>query len=280
MPADQVLQQDASPILLGALWAKWWYQRSSLEQDLQDAVRHRELEVYYQPRVHLGSGMMRGVEALLRWRHPVLGLLAPGLFLPLAEQTGAILDMGHWLLEEVCRQASEWVEPGIDTPISVNVSATELSQANLPVFLAAMMTRLGIPAKTIELEVAEPGPSADQTAFVRQLERLQGAGARVVLDRFGCSPDGLSRLAEWPVDAVKIDRSVIRRVDRDERVCASLAQLIAIARERGLETVAEGVERETQVNRLKALGFVSAQGYYYAKPGPSYRLEYWMEGKI
>jgi EAL domain-containing protein (putative c-di-GMP-specific phosphodiesterase class I) len=268
MPADQVLQQDASPILLGALWAKWWYQRSSLEQDLQDAV------------VHLGSGMMRGVEALLRWRHPVLGLLAPGLFLPLAEQTGAILDMGHWLLEEVCRQASEWVEPGIDTPISVNVSATELSQANLPVFLAAMMTRLGIPAKTIELEVAEPGPSADQTAFVRQLERLQGAGARVVLDRFGCSPDGLSRLAEWPVDAVKIDRSVIRRVDRDERVCASLAQLIAIARERGLETVAEGVERETQVNRLKALGFVSAQGYYYAKPGPSYRLEYWMEGKI
>lgn len=280
MPADQVLQQEASPALLGALWAKWWYQRGNLEQDMQEAVRHRELEVYYQPKVHLASGMMRGVEALLRWRHPVLGLLAPGLFLPLAEQSGAILEMGHWLLEEVCRQASEWLEPGIDTPISVNLSQRELAQSNLPLFLAALTSRLDIPAKAIELEVAEPDSAADSEDFARRIRKLQAAGGRVVLDRFGCSPAGLARLSEWPVDAVKIDRSVIRRVDRDERVCAALAELVAIARERGLETVAEGVERESQVKSLQALGFVSAQGYYYAKPGPSYRLEYWMEGKL
>lgn len=247
---------------------------------MQGAVRHRELEVYYQPKVHLVSGMMRGAEALMRWRHPVLGLLAPSLFLPLAEQSGAILEMGHWLLEEVCRQASEWVEPGINTPISVNVSERELAQGNLPAFLATLTARLGIPAKSIELEVAEPGRPVDQDRFVQQLERLHAAGARIVLDRFRCSPEELSRLALWPVDAVKIDRSVIRRVDRDDRVCEALARLVALAGERGLETVAEGVERESQVHRLKRLGFASAQGYYYAKPGPGYRLEYWMEGKI
>ena len=262
------------------MWARWWYQRASLQQDMQEAVRHRELEVYYQPRVNLASGMMRGVEALLRWRHPVLGLLAPALFLPLAEQSGAILEMGQWLMEEVCRQAAEWVEPGIDTPIAVNLSPQELAQANLPLSLAGLIGRQGIPAGAIEVEVADPGAAADPVVFGRQLERLQSAGVSVVLDRFDCSPKALQRLTEWPLDAVKIARSVIRRVDRDEKICSALEQLITVAGSRGLETVAEGVERESQVRRLKALGFLSAQGYYYAAPGPSYRLEYWMEGRI
>ena len=272
--------QFAFSLPAGDLWARYWYQRKNLEYDLRRAVQQRELEVHYQPQVDLVSGMVRGVEALLRWRHPVLGLILPAVLLPLAEELGVLIDMGHWIVDEVCRQAEEWMEPGFDVPIAVNLSGQELIRSNLLAGLLATIGCHGIPPKAIELEWTGPPGFVDRTETVRRLACLREHGFRIALDNVGSTEFEPSTLRGLPLDTVKLDPSLIRTIDCDDRTRCLARDVIELARQSDWETVAVGVEREAQVNVLRELGCGAGQGRYYTEPGPIHHLEYWMEGKV
>jgi EAL domain-containing protein (putative c-di-GMP-specific phosphodiesterase class I) len=249
-----------------------------LQHDLRRAIWNRELEIFYQPQVSLLTGMMRGVEALLRWRHPVLGLIAPALFLPLAEESGAIVEMGQWVINEVCRQAAEWLEPGIGSTISVNVSCKQLRS---PEFFAGILTatsRHGVPVDALELEVTEPLNHSE--GCIKRLEALRESGVRIALDHYGTRSSKLQSFSGLPLDVVKLDRNVIRHVDHDLHSYNSVGEIINRASELGLETVAGGIERKEQAERLAALGCRLGQGNFYSNPCPIHRLEFWMEGRV
>jgi EAL domain-containing protein (putative c-di-GMP-specific phosphodiesterase class I) len=248
--------------------------------DLRQAVSHRELEVHYQPKVSLASGMIVGVEALLRWRHPVLGLLAPALFLSLAEETGVSVDMGLWLLEEVCRQAEEWLEPGYQTTIAINISPLQLQRLDLLGRIFCATARHSIPVQTIELELTKPLVLWDEAKAGRELARLRDGGVRITLDNVDEANFNLKLLKCLPLDALKIDPAVIRTMGDNSDSHRFIEKFVALARQLGLDTVAVGVEREYQAQHLKELGCRAAQGDYYTKPSPIHQLEYWMEGKI
>ena len=269
---------DVNSVMAESDWARCSYQRRDLERDLRRALARREMEVHYQPKVSLLSGMMRGVEVLLRWRHPLLGLIAPALFLPLAEDSGLILDIGEWLLNEVCHQAASWLEPGIDTTIAINVSQQQVQRGLLMQRLLSMTESAGIPLRAIELEVDDfwqHGPRG-----IGLLKSLRIAGVRIAVDHVGSKHPDLAAMRNMEVDVLKIDRSIVRHIECDAAMRQRVLDIVSVARDAEMETVAEGIERETQALCLKGLGCQVGQGYFFARPGPIHRLEYWMEGRV
>jgi len=253
--------------------------RLDLERDLRHALERDEFVLHYQPLVAVPDGRIVGVEALVRWRHPSRGLLGPGAFIPLAEETDLIVPLGRWVLEEACRQLRAWHETSAGASaltISVNVAAGQLRSSALLVDVARALATTGLPPGCLQLEITESAAMADAAATIVVLQELKDLGVRLALDDFGTGYSSLAYLKRFPVDALKIDRAFVDGLGEtaahgleDEAI---VEVVLGVARALKLEVTAEGVETAAQLTRLRALGCAMAQGYLFARPLPAAEL--------
>ncbi len=252
-------------------------QRLTLEMDLRRGIAASDLELRYQPKIHLRTGELLGVEALLRWRHPTRGLLGPDAFLPLAEESGLMADVGTWVLNEACRQAAKWRACGRRIPIAVNISAGELESGDL-VDRVVEITRLqGIDPRDVEIELTESTVMANPEAVASVLTRLRNLGVTVAVDDFGTGYSSLAYLRRLPIDTLKVDRSFVRDADHDEGDAQIVRTILALSDALKLAVVAEGVETVGQADLLRSIGCSVAQGYLFSPPLPPAELEVWMD---
>ncbi|MCY1142845.1 EAL domain-containing protein [Actinoplanes sp. Pm04-4] len=247
-------------------------QRRRDESDLRRALAEMQFEVHYQPIVDLNGEMAVGVEALVRWRHPVRGLLGPGDFIELAETLGLMPGLGLWVLREACAQAVEWQRDNPGFKVNVNLSATQLSSPELTDEVGAVLADTGLPPNSLVLELTESMALTDLTESARVLGALKTLGVRIALDDFGTGFSSLSHLGALPVDVVKIDKSFVAAM-RETTANGSVAEAVLhIARTFNLAPVAEGVEDEVQATLLRELACAEAQGYHFARPMPAAEL--------
>ena len=238
-----------------------------LENQLRVAAREEQFVLYYQPRISLPTGEVCGMEALIRWRHPELGLVPPSDFIPILEETGLILDVGRWALRRAAADTARWREQGLETPsIGVNVSALQLRQKDFVSHVAAAIAEGAGSHNSIEIELTESMVMSDVEANARKLAEIRAAGIRIAIDDFGTGYSSLSHLAMLPVDMLKIDRSFISPMSSSPVHLAIVTTVISLARSLHLTVVAEGVETEEQANLLRQLRCDEAQGFLYSKP--------------
>ena len=243
--------------------------RLQLETDLRHALEREEFRNFYQPIVNLASGDIVGFEALLRWEHPKRGLLGPEEFIPVAEETGLIRELGWWNLREACRQISEWRANLAQHPkltISVNLSAKQFLQANLVDDIGKLLHELALPAEALKLEITESTVMADPAAAVEMLQQIKALGIRLAIDDFGTGYSSLSYLHRFPLDTLKIDRSFISGMSDDGEGMEIARTILPMANNLRLDVVAEGVETLQQVAMLKKLHCKYGQGFYFSKP--------------
>jgi predicted signal transduction protein with EAL and GGDEF domain len=251
-------------------------ERLDLESELRQALDRQELEVYYQPLMRLTDGTFGEVEALVRWHHPVRGLVGPADFIPLAEQTGLIVPLGHWVLETACRQARAWQleqAPGArPLGVSVNLSARQLIQPSLVEDVRQILLSTGLDPSTVKLEITETVAVADTVGNRQTLWDLQRLGVRLAIDDFGTGNSALNYLRRFPVETLKIDRSFVEDLGRDARATDMVRGIIAFAKNLGLTVTGEGVETVEQSDHLKAMGCDWGQGYLFARPVPAAKI--------
>lgn len=241
--------------------------RRVLENALYKALDNNELYIQYQPIVCLDMGETRGVEALLRWQHPELGLISPDEFIPLAEDTGLIRSIGAWVLEEACTQAAKWrhaYNPGFK--VSVNLSSRQMKRSDMAKLVSEILERSGLPAKSLTLEITESLLMSDDPEISVDLLAIQAMGVSLAVDDFGTGYSSLSYLKHLPVEILKIDRSFVRDLPHDSEDSALVQAILSIASSLDLQVVAEGVETEQQARFLREHGCELAQGYLYSKP--------------
>jgi diguanylate cyclase (GGDEF)-like protein/PAS domain S-box-containing protein len=245
-------------------------ERAELESALHRALERQEFELHYQPKVDLCSGQVRGVEALIRWRRPEVGLVPPDHFIPLAEETGLILPIGEWVLRTACAQVKAWHAAGYPgLSMAVNVSARQFRQQNVPELVRAVLADTGLAARHLELELTESMLMQDKETVVRALRQLKQIGVMLSLDDFGTGYSSLSYLKDFPFDVVKIDQSFVRDVTNSVEGASLTKSIIAMARSLNLTTVAEGVETEGQLSFLNTHRCDAIQGYYFSRPLPA-----------
>jgi diguanylate cyclase (GGDEF)-like protein/PAS domain S-box-containing protein len=240
--------------------------RRQLEFDLRSAVADGGFEIHYQPLVDLRSGRITGCEALLRWRHPTRGLISPAEFIPIAEDTGLINDIGAWVLGTACAEAASW---NADITLAVNISPVQFRQPSLALLVASVLGASGLPAKRLELEVTEAVLIHDDDAALTTLTQLRALGVRISLDDFGTGYSSLSYLQRFPFDKIKIDRSFVDSIDTAEASTAIVQAVVNIAASRNMTTTAEGVETDRQRDMLSALGCTQMQGYLFSPAIPA-----------
>ncbi len=244
--------------------------RLLLEHQLRGAAERGELLLHYQPKVSAADGRLGGFEALLRWQHPELGMVAPGQFIPLAEESGLIVPIGQWVLEEACRQQRAWLDAGFDVPpLAVNLSAHQLAQPDIVATVAAAIERHHLAPGLIELELTETMLMRDVDRTIRTLVRLREMGVRLSIDDFGTGYSSLSYLKRLPVQALKIDKSFVQDIGADGEAVKLAAAIIALAHSMDLHVIAEGVETEAQREYLARHGCDQFQGYYFDRPMPA-----------
>jgi diguanylate cyclase (GGDEF)-like protein len=244
-------------------------QRWRLETGLRDAVQRHDLGVHYQPQFELQGGRICGVEALARWHLADGSAVGPSVFIPLAERTGLICDLGAWVLELACGTVSAWRVADDEPPtLCVNVSAHQID-ASFPALLGGSIARSGFPAERLELEVAEATLSADPSAAIECLDQWKQLGVRIAVDHFGVGFSSLSHLTRLPIDRLKIDKSLVHSMCFEKRSAAIVRSIISLARELGVNVLAEGVETELQLELLQEWGCEQAQGYLFAQPVPA-----------
>ncbi len=249
--------------------------RRQQAHDLGEALGAGQFLLHYQPKVLLANDRITGVEALVRWRHPARGLVPPGEFIPLAEETGLIVDLGAWVLEEACRQAQHWRSRFSERPplvMAVNVSARQFDSA-LVAKVTGVLARTGMPASSLCLELTESTVMADVESTIVLLRGLKSLGITLSIDDFGTGYSSLAYLRRLPIDELKIDRSFVNGVGREPEDTAIVAGVVAMAQALELSVVAEGVETKAQLERLRVLGCESVQGYYFSRPLPPAELE-------
>ena len=251
-------------------------QHLSLLSEIRQAVEANQLRVYYQPKIGLTSGAVEGVEALLRWEHPRRGFVSPADFIPFAEHTGYIKVLTRWVLEQAIRQADEWRRAGISLRVSVNISARDLLNRELPELIEQLLDRYGTPASLLCLEITESGFMEDPAHSLRVLERLHDLGVQLSIDDYGTGYSSLSYIARLPVDELKIDRSFIKQMS-DATTATIVRSTIDLGHSLGLKVVAEGVEDEVDLRTLRLFGCDQAQGYFMSKPLPVKDLEQWLQ---
>jgi diguanylate cyclase (GGDEF)-like protein/PAS domain S-box-containing protein len=250
--------------------------RMTLEADLRSVIERGQLGVHYQPVVELATGHIAGLEALARWSHPERGLVPPAHFIPLAEETGLILDIGRWVLATACRQVREWRERYPDASalkVSVNISGRQLQDEGLVDDLRSILARESLPSSALVLEITESILMRPTARLEETLAGLQTLGVRLAIDDFGTGYSSLSYLQSFPIDVLKIDRSFVMRVARGPEESALARAIVKLAHNLDLTTVAEGVEEEAQVTRLRELGCSLAQGYHFSRPLPAAELD-------
>ncbi|WP_435877601.1 putative bifunctional diguanylate cyclase/phosphodiesterase [Streptosporangium saharense] len=251
-------------------------ERLNLMGDLRRAIDRRELRLHYQPKLELTTGRVRGVEALLRWRHPERGMISPGEFVPMAEQSYLIRHLTQYVIDEALEQAAHWWRIGLNEQISVNVSARDLLDSTLPELLEIGLAQYHLPPEAIQLEVTERVLMTDQAYTADAVRALNALGVELALDDFGTGYSSLVRLQRLPVSEVKIDASFVRRLGEsvdDERIVRSIVDLV---RSLGLRSVAEGVESEEVAARLADMGCELAQGRLFTEPMPAADATVWL----
>jgi diguanylate cyclase (GGDEF)-like protein len=249
-------------------------ERLQLENDLRQALKRREFELHYQPKVDMQLGRIVGMEALLRWRHPQRGLVPPIEFIPLAEDTGLIVPIGRWVLEEACSQNKAWQNRGLGKLcVAVNISAVQFRQKDLLDTIAHALTRSGLAPEYLEVEITESTVMHNASEAIVTLERLRKSGVMISIDDFGTGYSSLSYLKSFPIDTLKIDRSFIREISEHTSDAAIVRAIIGLAHNLRLRVVAEGVETKQQVEFLRSLESDEYQGYYFSRPIPASEFE-------
>ncbi len=249
-------------------------ERLSVELGLRRALERGELLLHYQPQIELASGRIIGLEALLRWRHPELGLIAPGQFIPIAEDTGLIVPIGEGVLHEACRQSLVWQAAGLPAlPIAVNLSAAQFRKPGLETLLRDVLTATGLPPHLLELELTESIVMSQAEETVAILGRLHELGVRLSIDDFGTGYSSLSYLKRFPIQKLKIDQSFVRDLTAGDNDAAIVRGIVGLARSLGLGVIAEGVETREQLKVLREFGCDEAQGYYFSPALPPAEVE-------
>lgn len=247
-------------------------ERLALEVDLRHAVEHDEFVLFYQPQVVVEDDGPRivGFEALLRWQHPTRGLVPPGAFVPIAEQTRLILPLGAWVLRAACRQLADWHAAGLPrVRMSINLAAPQLERGDLVDQLRDVVAELSLDPATVELELTERVAFVDQDATRQALDGLKAIGARIALDDFGTGYSSATLLATMPFDTLKIDRSFVSRIHEPSNERMVTEAVIGLAHRMGLTVVAEGVETAEQLDSAARIGADEIQGYYFSPPVPA-----------
>jgi diguanylate cyclase (GGDEF)-like protein/PAS domain S-box-containing protein len=244
-----------------------------MESDLRHALECEEFEVYYQPIISISSGEIIGAEALVRWWHPQRGTIPPAEFIPIAEETGLIIPIGEWILRNACAQARTWRAAGyLQFRISVNFSARQFQDINLPNLIRQALQDTELPAAALDVEITEGIAMQDINATVQILRELNAMGIRISLDDFGNGYSALGYLRRYPIHTLKIDRSFVQDVSRDSDNAAITAAIIAVAHQLDLMVVAEGVETEEQLAFLRSLGCDAIQGFLFSRAVPASEL--------
>ncbi|MBP2000483.1 diguanylate cyclase (GGDEF)-like protein [Paenibacillus shirakamiensis] len=240
--------------------------RLDLENEMRIGIEREEFFIEYQPQVHLNSGLVVGMEALVRWNHPLKGLLAPGEFIPLAEESGLIVPLGDWVLRQACIQNKLWQTMGY-TPmvISVNLSMRQFRQFQISEQIGHILTEIGMDPQYLELEITE-SMTFDKEAAFGQLKSLKKLGVAISIDDFGTGYSSLHYLKSLPIDRLKIDRSFVKEVMEDNNDAAIVSTIASMARHLKLKVTAEGVENHEQLEFLKLQDCHDAQGYLFSKP--------------
>lgn len=239
----------------------------SLENSLNKAMNMSEFEMYYQPKIELGTNRIIGAEALIRWNHPEWGLVSPVEFITLAEETGLIVPMGRWIKETVCKQNKEWQDAGIDiVPIAVNISAKRFMQKDFVEHIKAILQEIGLDSHFLEIEITETSLIENEELAINVIHRLRDLGIKVSLDDFGTGYSALTYLKHFNVDSIKIDRSFIKEIgvnEQDELIVKGIIQLIQSLK---INVIAEGVETEEQLHFLENNKCDQVQGYIFSRP--------------
>ncbi|MCK9258452.1 MAG: EAL domain-containing protein [Azoarcus sp.] len=244
-----------------------------MENALRGAVARGELVLQYQPQIDFARGLLAGVEALVRWRHPELGLVSPGQFIPLAEEMGIIGEIGEWVLNEACRQMVAWDADGFHVPlVAVNLSARQIDRDQIVAVTANALKRSGLAAERVELEVTESMVMREPERALEVLDGLRKLGVALAIDDFGTGYSSLAYLRRLPLNRLKVDQSFVGDIGRDANGEAIIRAVIALARSLGLNTVAEGVETRSQADFMRTEGCDIGQGYLYDKPLPAASL--------
>ena len=242
-------------------------ERLTLENDLRRAVQREELVLHYQPQIDAATGEIAGVEALVRWQHPDLGLIPPARFIPIAEETGLIVPIGEWVLQEACARAKSWSRAGgPPLAVSVNLSSRQFHQEKMLKAVTGALEASGLDARSLVLEITESSLMHDPDDAVVTLCLLHNMGIRIAIDDFGTGYSSLNHLKRFPLDFLKIDRAFVAEVTDNPEDAAIIKAIIAMAHSLRLKVVAEGVETERQCNFLRAIGCDQMQGYFLAKP--------------
>jgi EAL domain-containing protein (putative c-di-GMP-specific phosphodiesterase class I) len=240
--------------------------RRTLELDLRQAITNEGFELHYQPLVNLRNGRIAGCEALLRWRHPERGMISPAEFIPVAEDTGLINQLGEWALTAACAEAATWPD---HVKLAVNVSPVQFKNQSLALKVAGALAASGLPASRLELEITEAVLIRDDDAALAILHQLRAVGVRIALDDFGTGYSSLSYLQRFPFDKIKIDRCFVTDIAKPGGSASIVQAVVNIAAARNMTTTAEGVETRQQQEILRKLGCTEMQGYLFSPAKPA-----------
>ncbi|MFZ4528339.1 MAG: putative bifunctional diguanylate cyclase/phosphodiesterase, partial [Undibacterium curvum] len=256
--------------------------RSLRHLELVNALRHalslNQFELHYQPQISLHSDQVIGAEALLRWRHPVLGMVSPAEFIPVAEESGMILEIGEWVMRTAVNQLRDWRAQGMqDLLMAVNLSAVQFRHKDLPEMVARILHEAAVPPSCLELELTESVAMHEPLAAIAIMNQLHEQGVRMSIDDFGTGYSSLSYLKQFKVYKLKIDQSFVRDINSDPEDKAIVSAVISMARNLGLMTIAEGVETQEQLAFLQQHACDEVQGYFYARPLPALQFAEFMQ---
>jgi diguanylate cyclase (GGDEF)-like protein/PAS domain S-box-containing protein len=242
-------------------------ERLSIEARLRGALERREFSLHYQPKINLESGALIGTEALIRWQHPVRGIILPEQFIPIAEECGLIIPIGDWVLREACGQARAWIDAGLEAvPVAVNISAVQLRHKDFLESVRGVLAETGLEPRWLELELTESVLMQDAESTGRTLQALKALGVQLAVDDFGTGYSSLSYLTQFPIDTLKIDQSFVHKMLLNTSDASMISTVISMGKNLNQRVIAEGVETKQQLKFLQARECSEGQGYYFSHP--------------
>lgn len=249
----------------------------TLENALRQATDNDELILHYQPQLSMKSGYISGFEALVRWQHPSMGLVSPGKFIPLAEETGLIIEIGEWVLRRACRQAQQWLDEDVEFGhVSVNVSPLQMQRVDIAALTQQVLAETGLPHQYLELEITESALLANRSQVFEQLNQIKKLGVGLAIDDFGTGYSSLSNLSRLPFSRLKIDRAFVNNITSHPDDAAIARMIIQMGHSLGMKVIAEGVENEEQLRFLQRMGCGEVQGFLFSKPLPVDEVASWL----